>query len=76
MNRAQIAVIALAVSGFGAVAAQDRAIELANPAAEFCVETGGTYAVVQGADGATGTCTLADRTVRDAWEYFHENKNP
>ena len=54
-------------------AAQDRAVDLANPAAVYCVESGGTYAILQSADGATGTCTLADGTVRDAWEYFREN---
>jgi putative hemolysin len=76
MTTAQIAVLALAVSGFGAVAAQDRAVELANPAAVYCVEAGGTYAIVQGADGAAGTCTLPSGEVRDAWEYFRENKKP
>ena len=54
-------------------AAQDNAVGLANPAAVYCVSSGGTYAIVQGADGETGTCTLADGEVRDAWEYFREN---
>lgn len=42
--------------------------QIANPAAEFCVEQGGTYAL--GTSEAGGTCTLADGRVVDAWEYF------
>ena len=42
--------------------------QIANPAAKFCVEQGGTYAL--GTSDADGTCTLADGRVVDAWEYF------
>lgn len=49
-------------------------VGLANPAATFCVESGGQYQIHTAADGGqSGTCTLADGTEMDAWEYFREN---
>ncbi|GAA6161487.1 MULTISPECIES: DUF333 domain-containing protein [Ruegeria] len=45
-------------------------VGLANPAATFCVEKGGTYDIVDGAEGQTGTCTLPDGSKQDAWEFF------
>lgn len=47
--------------------------QLANPAATFCIDSGGQYAIRDGADGQTGTCTLASGREVDAWEYFREN---
>lgn len=49
-------------------------VGLANPAATFCVESGGQYEIHTAADGSqSGTCTLADGTEMDAWDYFREN---
>lgn len=53
--------------------ASDNSAQLANPAATFCVESGGEYRIVDGADGQTGRCTLPDGRDLDAWEYFREN---
>jgi putative hemolysin len=44
---------------------------IANPAATFCVEQGGSYTPAT-ADTAA-TCTLADGRIVDAWDYFREN---
>ncbi|WP_171120467.1 MULTISPECIES: DUF333 domain-containing protein [unclassified Ruegeria] len=51
----------------------EQSAELANPAATFCVESGGTYEIRDGADGQTGICKLADGQEVDAWDYFREN---
>ncbi len=53
----------------------EQSTELANPAATFCVESGGTYEIRDGSNGQTGVCILADGREVDAWEYFREN-NP
>lgn len=47
-------------------------VTLANPAAVFCTESGGTYEIRDGADGQVGICTLPDGTEIDAWDYFRE----
>ncbi len=45
--------------------------QLANPAATYCIETGGEYEITKAADGSeAGVCTLTDGTRMDAWEYF------
>jgi putative hemolysin len=50
---------------------QPVATDLANPAAVFCVESGGTYKIHRAADGSeSGICTLSDGTEVDAWDYF------
>ena len=46
-----------------------------NPAAIFCVEQGGSYTIVDGADGQRGMCRLADGHEVDAWEYFREQQS-
>jgi hypothetical protein len=43
--------------------------QIANPAAVFCEDSGGTYALDD------GTCTLPDGRVVDGWAYFYE-QNP
>ena len=45
----------------------EAATRIANPAASFCAENGGTY------DLASGSCTLADGKVVDGWNYFREH---
>lgn len=42
----------------------DASVQIPNPAAVFCADQGGTF------DLTSGTCTLANGTVVDAWEYF------
>jgi putative hemolysin len=64
----------LALAGASACTVQSDATELANPAATFCVEQGGTYALSQ-PDGAGGTCTLPDGRVVDAWDFLRANSN-
>ncbi|MEM8570471.1 MAG: DUF333 domain-containing protein [Pseudomonadota bacterium] len=56
-----------ALAGFSLGAAAQAA---PNPAAVFCGESGGSYAIVAGADGQRGVCTLADGREVDAWDYF------
>jgi predicted amidohydrolase YtcJ/putative hemolysin len=46
--------------------------QLANPAAQFCVDEGGTYRVVEDAAGQRGLCVLPDGREVDAWDYFRE----
>ena len=49
---------------------------LPNPAAEFCLERGGTYVIRTISDGSqTGICILPDGQEADAWEYFREHAN-
>ena len=43
-----------------------------NPAATYCVEQGGTYSIVEEAEGQRGICTLTDGRSVDAWEYFRQ----
>ena len=64
--------IPAALAGVSACTAQSDTAELANPAATFCVEQGGTYALSQ-SDGSGGTCTLPDGRVVDAWDFFRAN---
>jgi putative hemolysin len=46
---------------------------LPNPAAVFCVDSGGAYEIRRAADGSeTGVCILADGAEVDAWTYFRE----
>jgi hypothetical protein len=46
--------------------------QLANPAAAFCVESGGTYKTVEEAAGQRGICVLPDGREVDAWAHFRE----
>jgi putative hemolysin len=46
---------------------------LPNPAAVFCVDSGGSYEIRRASDGSeSGVCTLADGTEVDAWAYFRK----
>ncbi|MXU65580.1 DUF333 domain-containing protein [Rhodobacteraceae bacterium KN286] len=47
-------------------AADQDPVTLANPAATFCVEGGGSY------DLTDGSCTLADGTRVDGWDHFRK----
>ena len=50
--------------------------QLANPAATYCIETGGEYEITKAADGSeAGACTLSDGTKMDAWEYFRSQNS-
>ncbi len=46
--------------------------QLANPAAVYCTESGGTYKIEDGEKGQFGTCSLPDGRVIDAWDYFRQ----
>ena len=48
-------------------------IELANPAAQYCIDSGGTLEIVKKDDGETGVCTLADGEKIDSWALFHRD---
>ena len=60
----------VAASASAALAA-DTKTTLANPAATFCIENGGTYQLSKDEAGnAVGICILADGTKVDAWDYI------
>ncbi len=44
--------------------------EIANPAAVYCEEQGGTVEIVDESDGQVGYCNLPDGTRIEEWEYF------
>lgn len=46
--------------------------QLPNPAAQFCVDEGGTYRIVQETSGERGLCLLPDGREVDAWTHFRE----
>jgi putative hemolysin len=53
-------------------------VGIANPAAVFCIRSGGIHSIRKAADGSEyGVCVFPDGTVIDAWEYFrtHAPKN-
>jgi putative hemolysin len=68
--------VAVAMTGCSPETAEDEqpaATALSNPAANYCVENGGTYEIRRAADGSqTGVCVLEDGTEVDAWDYFRE----
>lgn len=73
----RMAAVGLAATALFAACGSDDADEptssvvgLANPASEYCVEQGGEVEIVEGDDGQTGVCVLADGTRVDEWEYF------
>lgn len=47
----------------------DNSLELANPAARFCIEQGGTLAL----SGSTGYCTLPNGDQYEEWEFYRSN---
>ncbi len=49
-------------------------MELANPAAVFCVDNGGSYEIRSGTKGQFGVCKLADGREVDAWDYLREEQ--
>jgi predicted amidohydrolase YtcJ len=50
--------------------------QLANPAATYCVESGGSYEITTASDGSqSGICTLPDGTKVDAWAHFRAQKS-
>ena len=63
---------AIALAAFTLAASVSAALPqgIANPAATFCVENGGTYRIVREAAGERGICVLPDGREVDAWEYF------
>ena len=57
----------------GACTSTSDETELANPAAEFCIEQGGQHEIRKTAEGDQGLCRLADGTLVDAWDFFRKN---
>lgn len=56
---------------------EQAAAGLPDPAAVFCVESGGIYEIRRAADGSqSGVCTLADGTEVDAWTRFRDKAPP
>lgn len=51
----------------------DTDVEIANPAAVFCIEQGGRIEIVEGEGGQQGICVLPDGTRVDEWEYYRSN---
>ena len=47
---------------------------LPNPAAVFCVESGGKSEIRNGAKGQYGVCRLPDGRVVEEWAYFRRMK--
>jgi predicted amidohydrolase YtcJ/putative hemolysin len=67
MKRSALALLAVTLSSAATVAF---AQAVANPAATFCIESGGTYKTVTEAAGERGICVLPDGKEVDAWDYF------
>lgn len=49
---------------------------IANPAAVFCEDQGGSYHIVDEESGARGICILPDGEKVDAWEFFRAQNDP
>jgi putative hemolysin len=49
-------------------------VGLPNPAARFCINSGGTYRTERSAEGERGLCTPRGGTEMDAWEYFRQHQ--
>lgn len=60
----------LLLVGCAASQSADRPVSIANPAATYCVEKGGTVEIRSTANGQTGYCHLPDGRVIDEWEFF------
>ncbi len=74
MSRTLIAAVGLtALAACDEAPSTDPSTQLANPAATFCIESGGQYEIRDGDNGQTGICTLPDGREIDAWKYFREN---
>jgi uncharacterized protein len=50
-------------------------VGIANPAAVFCIEQGGTLEIVDEAGGQLAYCNLPDGTRIEEWEYWR-SQNP
>lgn len=53
----------------------DSFVRLANPAATYCIEIGGSYRIEDTDQGKVGICTKPDGTSQDAWTLFRA-ENP
>ncbi len=73
-----LSLAALALTGCTETApATDKPVGMANPAAVFCVERGGTVELrplgLSAAEGVAGFCHLPDGRVVEEWAYFREH---
>lgn len=72
----RIALAALGMSLATAAAAQlpETKTTMANPAATFCVENGGTYEIRDDGEGnKLGYCILPDGAEVDAWDFIRSH---
>lgn len=70
-----IALMVLTILIAGCIAAPSNSgnsgnAQMANPAAVFCIENGGTLEIITEAGGQRGLCILADGSTCDEWAYF------
>jgi putative hemolysin len=56
------------------VISAERAVALPNPAAVFCVKSGGKSEIRNGPKGQYGVCRLRNGRVVDEWAYFRKMK--
>ncbi|SPO31840.1 uncharacterized protein UTRI_06677 [Ustilago trichophora] len=53
------------------------AVQIANPASEYCVQQGGTLETVKDEQGnQVGMCRLPDGRLVDEWDYFRSQNDP
>ncbi|SPO31953.1 uncharacterized protein UTRI_06677_B [Ustilago trichophora] len=53
------------------------AVQIANPASEYCIQQGGTLQIVKDAQGnEVGMCKLPDGTVVEEWAFFRSQNDP
>ena len=74
MSRIFLATFGLtALAACEQVAPTEAGAQLANPAATFCIDSGGQYEIRDGDNGQSGVCILPNGTEVDAWEYFRDH---
>ena len=69
------ALLTFAISAFNSSAPGYSDVNLANPAAEYCIADGGFFGLRQENDGQRGVCILNSGEEVDAWTYFRAHLN-
>ena len=57
----------------GSTMPPDSTTGIANPASEFCIDSGGTLEIVDEEGGQVAYCLLPDGTRVEEWEYFNSS---
>lgn len=52
------------------------AVDMANPAAVYCIEQGGDIKIRDAELGQVGYCHLPDGRIIEEWEFFRTNNQP